>query len=98
MRQSNTPTFGLAMVASRYSDDAAAPPLSLHYTAGSRYVCDDAGCRMTATSSRGQAVLIASEPLTRETEHWDIVPPNQFVLVDADDQVTLRPIEAAVAT
>lgn len=85
-------TNGVEMVASRYTDDSRETPLSLHHTEGSHYVCDDRGCGMRPAPSDQQAVLIASEPLTRETQHWQDVPANHFVLVDADNRIALRPI------
>lgn len=88
---------GEEMVGSRYIDDPTATPYSLHHTEGSRYVCDDNGCGMRRASTREQAVLIASEPLTREAEHWKSVPPNHFVLVDRDNRIAFRPVATDVA-
>src|SRR5699024_6327009 len=85
-------TDGEVMVGSRYIDDAQATPLSLHHSEGSRYVCDADGCGMRRTAAHEQAVLIASEPLTRETQHWKSVPANHFVLVDRDNRISFRAI------
>src|SRR5699024_6954992 len=71
-------TDGREMVGSRYVDMPGVKPLSLHHTEGSRYVCDDHGCAMRDTASDKQAVIIASEPLTREAHHWHDVPPGHF--------------------
>ena len=70
-------------------------PASLHHTEGGHYVCDAGGCRMAPAPHHAQAVLIASEPLTRESQHWRDVPPRHFVLVDAHNHLSLRPIRAA---
>jgi len=86
-------TDGVETVASRYIDDPRGTPLSLHHTEGSHYVCDEQGCGMRPAPSHEQAVLIASEPLTRETEHWKSVPANHFALVNSHNQVSFQPIE-----
>ncbi len=74
---------GTEMVGARYVDKADVTPLSLHHTEGCRYVCDEHGCRMHRTKAHeAVATIIASEPLTTEAEHWRVVPPNHFVVVD----------------
>lgn len=84
---------GREMVGVRYVDKPNWRPLSLHHTEGSRYVCDARGCRMRKTEHREQAAaLIASEPLTSESSHWHEVPPNHFVLVDADSRPAFRAV------
>ena len=88
-------TDGRALVASRHCDDPGVAPASLHHTEGSHYVCDAGGCRMAPAPHHEQAVLIASEPLTRESQHWRDVPVRHFVLVDAHNRVSLRPIRMA---
>ncbi|MBN9404744.1 MAG: class II glutamine amidotransferase [Burkholderiales bacterium] len=88
-------TDGRALVAARHCDDPGVAPASLHHTEGSHYVCDAGGCRMAPAPHHEQAVLIASEPLTRESQHWRDVPARHFVLVDAHNRVSLRPIRMA---
>ena len=88
-------TDGRALVAARHCDDPSVVPASLHHTEGGHYVCDAGGCRMAPAPHHAQAVLIASEPLTRESQHWRDVPPRHFVLVDAHNHLSLRPIRAA---
>lgn len=85
-------TDGREMVGSRYVDMPGVKPLSLHHTEGSRYVCDDQGCAMRETASDKQAVIIASEPLTREAHHWHDVPPGHFILVDGMARPSFREI------
>lgn len=86
-------TDGAVMVGSRYVDDPRMTPLSLHHTEGGHYVCDENGCGMRAAPTGEQAVLLASEPLTQEAEHWRMVPANHFVLVDEQNDINFRPIE-----
>ncbi len=85
-------TDGREMAGSRYVDVPGHPPLSLHHTEGSRYVCDATGCAMRAAEAHEQAVIIASEPLTDEAHHWHDVPPNHFVLVDEQARPSFREI------
>lgn len=83
---------GRETVASRYADSPGTMPLSLHYTQGTRYVCDAEGCSMRKAGAHEQTAIIASEPLTEEAQHWHDVPPNHFVLVDERAQVSLREV------
>jgi ergothioneine biosynthesis protein EgtC len=71
-------------------DPKRANTLYLH--TGNRYVCDGEECRMLEPDERGSAVLVASEPLS-EDPGWQAVPVNHTVLVDADHEVSLRPID-----
>lgn len=87
-------TDGAAMVACRYVDTPGGRTNSLHYAEGRRYVCNASGCHMQAADHDDRSVIIASEPLTTEAEHWHEVPPGSFVLVDHEGQVTVRAMDA----
>lgn len=87
-------TDGRALVATRFAWDTARPPASLHYSVGERYVIDgDDGDMLGTESGPCGAVMVASEPLTRRPEDWRDVPPNHTLLVGADLDVRLAPIE-----
>ncbi|MFW8565520.1 class II glutamine amidotransferase [Orrella sp. 11846] len=88
----NSPSFlnmvitdGQEMVATRYVDMPDATPLSLHHAHGSHYRCDEHGRTMLAVSNQEHSAnLIASEPLSSQAEHWEVVPANHFVLIDTN--------------
>lgn len=56
--------------------------LSLWYTAGERYDFDSGEWRMTGDAERCDAILLASEPLSRDISGWVEVPEYSALLVD----------------
>jgi predicted glutamine amidotransferase len=86
-------TNGLFLVGTRYVTDRREEPLTLYYTEGGRYVCENGVCRMLEPSEYEEAVLVVSEKLT-ETKDWKEIPPNHFVVVSPDLQVRFHPINA----
>ena len=82
---------GERVVVSRYvsHDDVAANSLYVH--SGRRYTCEGGLCRMLDPNGSSGAVIVASEPLSRD-EGWDKVPENHLVCVDPDLRVEIKPI------
>lgn len=87
-------TNGLFIVGTRYVTDPLEEPLTLYFSEGSKYVCEDGVCRMLEPEERDQAVLVVSEKLTDEKKDWKEVPKNHFVIVDQNLDVQVRPILA----
>jgi glutamine amidotransferase len=87
-------TNGLFTVGTRYVTDPKEDPLTLYYSEGSKYICEDGVCRMLDPEERDQAVLVVSEKLTDEQKDWKEVPKNHFVMVDQNLEVKVRPIQA----
>jgi glutamine amidotransferase len=87
-------TNGLFTVGTRYVSDPKEEPLTLYYSEGSKYICEDGVCRMLDPEERDQAVLVVSEKLTDEKKDWKEVPKNHFVMVDQNLEVTVKPIQA----
>jgi glutamine amidotransferase len=58
--------------------------LSLWYTSGSEYGFHDGEWRMTGCADTADSIMIASEPLTRDTSTWLEVP--EYSMIYADTQ------------
>ncbi len=84
-------TDGTFMIATRFvtTDEE---PLTLYFSEGSRYVCEDGICRMEKASPDERAVLIVSEKLTEMRSDWKKVPSNHMILVDEQSNVSFEPI------
>jgi predicted glutamine amidotransferase len=56
--------------------------LSLWYTSGSEYGFHDGEWRMTGGADTADSIMIASEPLTRDTSTWLEVPEYSMIYAD----------------
>jgi ergothioneine biosynthesis protein EgtC len=86
-------TDGHTVVGTRYieaEDDEA--PLSLYYSEGSRYVCENGVCRMVDANPDDHAVMIVSEKLTDLRSDWKKVPDNHMVVIHSTMKVTIEEI------
>ena len=99
---------GRAIVAARYAFDFGCYPqddpgaigqldyLSLWYSLGSRYACHEGEWKMTGGHDSARAMLLASEPLTRDESTWLEVPEYSLVAFDTrgeSPRVSARMIE-----
>ena len=84
---------GERMVGMRYVSSPNVNPLSLYYSEGSRYVCEDGVCHMIPSSGHDRSVMIVSEKLTHIAEDWRPIPNNYMILVYKDLSIKLRKIE-----
>ncbi len=82
---------GQSSVVTRYSSDPAQPGESLYLDRGHRYVCDGGVCRMVAPDHEHGAVIVSSEPLSKDPG-WTKVLDGHMVLIGPDRDVDLRPI------
>jgi glutamine amidotransferase len=87
-------TNGRFTVGTRYISDPKDDALTLYYTEGGKYVCEDGVCRMLEPSEREETVLVVSEKLTDENKDWKEIPKNHFVVVNEDLKVSCFPINA----
>jgi ergothioneine biosynthesis protein EgtC len=90
-------TNGKFLVCTRYCSDPAIEPLSLYYSTGARYVCQDGVCHMVSASPGEASALVVSERLTDLRDDWKKVPANHFVVINEDASAFTRPIKAAPA-
>ena len=84
-------TDGKCLVTARYSSDDAAAS-SLFYTVGRKYECRDGVCYMIDPPGVAPDVIVASEPLSTDTQ-WLEIPRNHLLLVRSSREIELRPIE-----
>ena len=99
---------GRAIVAARYAFDFGCYPqddpgaigqldyLSLWYSLGSRYACHEGEWKMLGGQESARAMLLASEPLTRDESTWLEVPEYSLVAFDTGGEaprVSARMIE-----
>jgi predicted glutamine amidotransferase len=82
---------GKCAAISRYATgDSVAP--TLYYQIGRQYECVDGVCRMRTDGHGEPTVLVASEPLTDDT-NWIEVPHAHMVLIDTDRHITLQSLK-----
>ena len=65
--------------------------LSLWYTSGHAYGCHDSEWKMTGGADHADSIMIASEPLTRDTSTWLEVP--EYSMIYADTRHGLPTVE-----
>ena len=76
--------------------DPGRPYLSLWYTAGDRYDRSDGEWGMVGGGDSARSVLVASEPLTRDTSGWVEVPEYSALAVDqGPDGCRIRVVDVA---
>ncbi len=85
-------TDGERMVGLRYVSEKGPDPLSLYYSEGSRYICEDGACHMVPSEGKDKSVMIVSEKLTDIAEDFRPIPANHMVLVYKDLSIKLRKI------
>ena len=87
-------TDGSRAVVTRYHSGGGEGANSLYHARGSAYECRDGVCRMIAGSDDARALLVASEPLSKETE-WQAVPTNHLISLELGQAVQVMPISLA---
>ena len=85
-------TDGERLVALRYTSDKTAKPLTLYYSEGSRYECQEGVCQMIPAKEGEKSVMVVSEKLTDIVDDWRMIPENNFILVYKDLSVKIRPV------
>ncbi len=85
-------TDGHCAVVSRYISRKPEKANTLYVHTGRRYVCDDGLCQMVEPKDERGAVIIASEPLSKD-EGWMSVPAKSLVVVQKDLHVDIRALE-----
>lgn len=83
---------GERMIGLRYVTNPNTKPLTLYYSEGSKYVCEDGVCRMEPASDEGKSVMIVSEKMTDIAEDWRLIPDNHLIMVYKDLNVKLRKV------
>ena len=83
-------TDGDLAVITRYVSPGEEEPHSLYLHIGAAYECVNGVCRMRNGSDLGNTVLVASEPLSRDSG-WSRVSANSMLLVNKELSVEERP-------
>lgn len=83
---------GKRAVVSRYVSAGETPANTLYVHSGRRYVCEEGMCRMIDPADAGGAVIVCSEPLSKD-DGWDRVPRNHLVRVEDDLGVEVVSLE-----
>jgi glutamine amidotransferase len=86
-------TDGYRIFGTRYSSNPEKETRTLYYSTGSKFECQDGFSTMAQDESGDQAVLIVSEKLNHHREEWTPIPPNHFIAVDSDMEISLLPLE-----
>lgn len=86
-------TDGRSLAAIRYVSDPTVEPASLYYAADRKYECANGVCRLVDCDKSERAVVIASERLSEDGEHWFRVAPNHLLTVDENLEVNVELIE-----
>lgn len=88
-------TDGQTVAAIRYVSDPTIEPASLYYAAGRKYKCANGVCQLVDCDPREKSVIIASERLSDDNNHWIRVAPNHLLMVSKELEVNveLMPIE-----
>ena len=86
-------TDGKSLFATRYSTQPEVETRSLHIaTYANFYTSQDGYLKFEPANKYEKAVLISSEVLTENTEHWREVPENHCIMVEKDLSVEIKPI------
>jgi len=84
---------GREAVACRFSNLTGSEAPSLHLHTGKLYSCASGTPQLLEADEDMHSVIIASEPLTDDTS-WRAIAENSIVLVDAERNVTVRPMRS----
>lgn len=82
---------GVTSVACRYTSAPDRDPMSLYLHRGQQYICEEGVCRMIEPEKGTGAVIVSSEPLSKDPG-WVKVPRNHMVVIHEDLQTETRPI------
>ena len=83
---------GVTSVACRFTTDKKENADSLYYNYGRKYICEGNVCKMIDPEEGMKAVLVSSEPLSKD-EGWEPVPINNMILISKDLKVEIKKME-----
>lgn len=86
-------TDGRNIAAIRYVSDPTVEPASLYFSAGRKYQCANGVCEFVECQPSQKAVVIASERLSEDSDHWIRVAPNHVLTVDQDLETRVELME-----
>ncbi len=83
-------TDGHRIFGTRFSSDPDRETRTLYYSSGSRFRCENGVSSMVKDKSGDKAVLIVSEKLNDHKEEWTSIPPNHFIAVENNMEISLH--------
>ena len=87
-------TNGKSMIATRYSTMPGTETRSLHITSNTEcYVSEEGYLTCKPLKNNENSVLISSEVLTENKEHWREIPENHCIMVEEDMSVAIKPLK-----
>ena len=86
-------TDGRSIAALRYVSDPNIEPASLYFAANKKYECQNGICQLVDCDQSERAVVIASERVSEDIDHWTRVAPNHLLTVDHDLNVNIELME-----
>jgi predicted glutamine amidotransferase len=86
-------TNGLFVVGTRFVTKPRESPLTLYHSKASQYAVENGVGQIMPAAGDDKSVLIVSEKLSDEKD-WIVVPPNHFVVVDNELDISTRPIKS----
>ena len=87
-------TNGKSMIATRYSTMPDTETRSLHITSNTEcYVSEEGYLTCKPLKNNQNSVLISSEVLTEDKEHWREIPENHCIMVEEDMSVAIKPLK-----
>lgn len=86
-------TDGHRIFGTRFSSDPDRETRTLYYASGSRFRCENGVSNMVQDHSDDRAVLVVSEKLNDHKEEWTSIPPNHFISVESNMEITLHPLD-----
>jgi len=86
-------TDGQNVAAIRYVSDQTLEPASLYYATDRRYQCADGICQLVDCDQRERALVIASERLSEDNDHWVRVAPNHLLTVNQNLEANVELME-----
>jgi glutamine amidotransferase len=88
-------TDGLSVAAVRYASDPTLEPMSLYCSVFGRYACHKGIGKLLDCHVSERSVIISSERLTSDPNHWHCVPPNHLLMVNPDRTIKIEAMDVS---
>lgn len=86
-------TDGENIVVTRYASFKDKPPETLYFIQGSNFHCENGVCLMENKMNENSSIIVSSEPLTEEINHWQEIQPNTLMEINANNEIKSYKIE-----
>jgi glutamine amidotransferase len=86
-------TNGIFIVGTRYVSDPKEDALTLYHSVTGRYISEGGISAMLDPNEKEEAILLVSEKLTDNKDHWQEIPKNHFIVIQDDLGVRYKSID-----